>query len=959
MDGGAEFQLGTLEETPTIGLTDYSRRVTDDFGVTKVVPRAFARRMSVKLLVPTDGVDELQRRVADLRATAARWVADDRFAWLDFRGFYKDFSVDLALPPVSYCTLTIEGLAASEPFNDPGTDPAPEGGVSTLRLLQPASIQGPALIASTVVEDDYPEWAAGTAYPLGARVIKQATHRIYESAAPSQGSDPTGASGMWTDIGPTNRWAMFDEALGSATTAAGPVEVEVQNGEINAIALLDVTADTVRVRIGSYYDRTIAPGEGGSALFLDLPATTDSAVVTIVGTGQVSIGTLMIGKLIGLGLTEAAPSAGITDFSRKEVDDFGEVTIVKRAWSKRMSAKALIDTDAIDIVAGRIAAVRARPALWIADDALDALAVYGFFKDFSIEVGQSVSNLTLSVEGLSTAGKVEPIGTIVNWPDIADPDGTKPEDNATVGAPPGTPVGEGTADNVIEALKKLGSTTSAADIVEGVQSLVDQHRNNLLASYAAQLLGEERKARWERLLHLDGIEVTTRVRQEINERVEQGEAFVQLITEIEAAATDGINAAMAAIELEQTVRASADAAETMSRELAISLFHTEVDGHVSDLQAAISSEATTRADADSAETSQRELAISTLRTEVDGKLLTTQAAISSEATTRAEADLAETAQRNLGLSALQGVVDGHVSDLEAAIATEATTRADAVSAEAALREALSASLSSDIADVDAAVLNEASARVSGDEAEATARQALAATLASDIADVSAMVLAEEIARADEDGALATQLLSLETSFNGQTAELAVLAESIDGVLLRYGVKLDSNGHVIGFLANNDGVEGGFDFVADYFRIFDADGNGGQPVFAVEDGVVKMHDVEVDTLKVGAMDYEFLLKQDMSADQGSQELPGGVVMKWGKFRGAINDEVQLSVVFDDPFPNECQSFVPVPYLTVFNNNRDLWLQVVGAKTKFGATVGTQAATSNSQHLDGFDWLAFGR
>ena len=129
--GGEVVTLGTTEAAPTIGITDYSRRVTDDFGVTTVVERGFSRRMSVRMALPFAAVDALQRRLADLRATAAMWVADDRFDSLKVNGFYKDFSIDLAVPPLSYCTLTIEGLAETEAFADPGGDPASAGQGST------------------------------------------------------------------------------------------------------------------------------------------------------------------------------------------------------------------------------------------------------------------------------------------------------------------------------------------------------------------------------------------------------------------------------------------------------------------------------------------------------------------------------------------------------------------------------------------------------------------------------------------------------------------------------------------------------------------------------------------------------------------------------------------------------------------------------------------------------------
>lgn len=405
---GEAIDLGTVEATPTIGIIDYSRRVTDDFGVTTVVERGFARRLSVRLALPTDTVDSVQQKLVQLRAAPARWVADDQHDWLNVYGFYKDFELDLAVPPLSFCTLTVEGLAETEPGVDAGGNPAPDGSLSSLRLLQPVVVTDAMLAASTVPENDYPQWASGTTYAAGARVIKAALHRVFESAAAGNiGNDPAGATGKWIDAGPTNRWAMFDQALGTATSSPGSVTVTLSVSGVDAIALLDVVATSVRAQAPGY-DRTQLVASG-AALFLDLPTTNGQITVTVTATGQASVGTLLVGRIVGLGLTEASPTAGIIDYSRKEVDDFGAVTIVPRAWAKRMAVQALIRTDAVDVVANRIAAVRARPSLWIGDESLGSLTVYGFFKDFSITVGENVSRLSVTVEGLSKAAALLPL----------------------------------------------------------------------------------------------------------------------------------------------------------------------------------------------------------------------------------------------------------------------------------------------------------------------------------------------------------------------------------------------------------------------------------------------------------------------------------------------------------------------------------------------------------------------
>lgn len=398
----ATIDLGTTETTPKVGIVDYSRRVTDDFGVTTVVKRGFSRTLQARFSLPFTQVDAVQRQLADLRATPATWVADDRFAWLNFEGFYKDFSVDLSVPPTSFCTLTIEGLAETEAGADDGSDPAPIGSKSTLRVLQPMDVVTATLASSSVAENDYPAWSASTGYAAGQRVIVASTHRIYESEVNvAVGQDPTSTTGYWTDIGPTNRWAMFDQSLGTLTSAAGSISVVLNAVNVNALALLDVTGATVRVQ-ATGYDQTHNVVDH-AVTFLDLPLTTGSITVTITGSGTVSVGTLILGRLVTLGITEESPTAGITDYSRKDVDEFGAVTVVERSWAKKMAARSLFRTDALDLVANRVASVRGAPALWIADDATSSLTVYGFFKDFSIEVGETVSTLALSVEGLSEA----------------------------------------------------------------------------------------------------------------------------------------------------------------------------------------------------------------------------------------------------------------------------------------------------------------------------------------------------------------------------------------------------------------------------------------------------------------------------------------------------------------------------------------------------------------------------
>src|SRR3546814_10310239 len=91
------------------------------------------------------------------------------------------------------------------------------------------------------------------------------------------------------------------------------------------------------------YDQTKSTVVDGmkitSVSFLDLPGVSGDVTVTLTGAGAVSVGTLIIGRIAAMGLTEDTPSVGITDFSRKETDEFGLTVPVERAWAKRMTVR--------------------------------------------------------------------------------------------------------------------------------------------------------------------------------------------------------------------------------------------------------------------------------------------------------------------------------------------------------------------------------------------------------------------------------------------------------------------------------------------------------------------------------------------------------------------------------------------------------------------------------------------
>ena len=82
--------------------------------------------------------------------------------------------------------------------------------------------------------------------------------------------------------------------------------------------------------------------------------------------------------------------------------DFGVTTVVERSWAKRMEVRCMLDTDDVDAIQRELAKVRAIPCIWIGEVGFDSLTIYGFFKDFSLDLAfANISYCSLTIEGLT------------------------------------------------------------------------------------------------------------------------------------------------------------------------------------------------------------------------------------------------------------------------------------------------------------------------------------------------------------------------------------------------------------------------------------------------------------------------------------------------------------------------------------------------------------------------------
>jgi hypothetical protein len=300
----------------------------------------------------------------------------------------------------------------------------------TLTVVQPLGVTDATLTSSTVPENDYAVWNAGTAYSIGNRVIRTSTHRIYERVvAGTTATPPENDSVNWLNVAPTNRWAMFDTVNSTATTQASSIVVEITpNAVFNSVSLLNIVASSVRVEVidtvsvTTIYDQTFNMFNNGKVtswyayfyepvvqktnlIVTDLPSigTAKLKITISVASGNASCGTCIFGlqRFFGNGI-ELGASVGIQDYSRKERDAFGNFILVPRSFAKRGKFQMEIENTQIDAFQDFMASIRTTPVLWIGYAPYTCTAIYGFYKDFDVVIAyHNSSDCNLEIEGLT------------------------------------------------------------------------------------------------------------------------------------------------------------------------------------------------------------------------------------------------------------------------------------------------------------------------------------------------------------------------------------------------------------------------------------------------------------------------------------------------------------------------------------------------------------------------------
>lgn len=291
-------------------------------------------------------------------------------------------------------------------------------------------ITGTNLIYTTCT-DATATYSSGTTYAIGAKVIYLGN--IYESLQNTNlNRQPDISSTWWLLLGPDNLHAAFDVQVSTASKATTTMTFVVKTTKIDSIALINVNAVIIEIAVRDqtsgdllytgtaglsgadvsdwyqyfFFDPTIKRTQ---VVFQNIPNTYANTIATIkltTGTGEeTSIGQVCYGNSTYLGGTQYGAKAGITDYSKKDTDAFGNTTFVKRAFTKTLTAEILMENSSLNSLQNFLYGIRATPVVWMASDDpqyQEPLIVWGYYKDFATTISypsQSMCNIT--IEGLN------------------------------------------------------------------------------------------------------------------------------------------------------------------------------------------------------------------------------------------------------------------------------------------------------------------------------------------------------------------------------------------------------------------------------------------------------------------------------------------------------------------------------------------------------------------------------
>jgi hypothetical protein len=310
------------------------------------------------------------------------------------------------------------------------------GGLITVYQSQKAANLGNTPATSplwwTALGTTYQVYSGTATYAINDIVIDPITHQTYQSIWPTANTGIALTDGThWYNGEPTsrwatNRWAAFDDVVGSAVTLTGQVLMLIVPGAIDCAGLLNVGANSATIAMTdqasmtSVFKKSIDLTNDTSItdydayFFDDVTTVSDlyidgfppyySAVMSIAltGLGQVSLGVAKFGKSFDLGGAQYGLHVGFISYTKKITDTDGSTSVQKGAISKRMTVTTMIDNANLDRTQQVMGELDGVPTVLVGVGNLyTSLIQFCFVKEFDTEIAYPTNSLcSFQTEGL-------------------------------------------------------------------------------------------------------------------------------------------------------------------------------------------------------------------------------------------------------------------------------------------------------------------------------------------------------------------------------------------------------------------------------------------------------------------------------------------------------------------------------------------------------------------------------
>ena len=294
-------------------------------------------------------------------------------------------------------------------------------------VIPPITIT-PAMLTSSIAEPDplngEAEWVSGATYAYLDEVILASTHKKYKRVIAGAGTTaPNLDSTNWTEVGPTNKWAMFDLYNTTGTTYTGTLSLDIAlTDRINTIVLIGMSMQDITVTITSsgtpiysstntlttrnvtdYYDYFFADFSFQNALLLRNIPPILNGVVHITSTVSGSITSVILGTAETIGYTQQRHRNDALNFSIIEKDVFGNSILTPRRSVPKTSQSIVVKKRDVSKVLRLRESLNAKPAVWAGlsdsnEAYFNSLLILGIYKDFSLSLAYpdyAICNLEL------------------------------------------------------------------------------------------------------------------------------------------------------------------------------------------------------------------------------------------------------------------------------------------------------------------------------------------------------------------------------------------------------------------------------------------------------------------------------------------------------------------------------------------------------------------------------------